>query len=89
MKVKDVYQDEQGNSPIDYGVDNLMGLAIRNDLGKTLIGVIISIPMSFLFFMFLISVFDGLITLIPQVDTSIKQIVTQENGSIRMIIVNE
>ncbi|AOX02740.1 hypothetical protein BJP34_27810 [Moorena producens PAL-8-15-08-1] len=79
MKVKDVYKDEQGNSHIDYGVDNLMGLSIRNDLGQTLIGVIISIPMSFLFFMFLLSVFDGLIKLIPQVDTSIKQIVSQEN----------
>ncbi|NET64069.1 MAG: hypothetical protein F6K63_06475 [Moorea sp. SIO1G6] len=89
MKVKEVYQDEQGNSHIDYGVDHLMGLAIRNDLGQTLIQFIISIPMSFLFFMFLLSVFDALIELIPQVDTSIQQIVPQENGSLRMIIVNE
>ncbi|EGJ30669.1 MULTISPECIES: hypothetical protein [Moorena] len=89
MKVKDVYQDEQGNWQIDYGVDHLMGLAIRNDLGQTLTQFIISIPMSFLFFMFLLSVFDALIELIPQVDTSIQQIVPQENGSLIMIIVNE
>ncbi|EGJ30670.1 MULTISPECIES: hypothetical protein [Moorena] len=77
MKVKDVYQDEQGNWQIDYGVDHLMGLAIRNYLGQTLIGVIISIPMSFLFFMFLLAVFDGLIASIPQVDSSIQQIAPQ------------
>ncbi|NEQ81658.1 MAG: hypothetical protein F6K26_15810 [Moorea sp. SIO2I5] len=89
MKVKDVYQDEQGNWHIDYGVEHLMGLAIRNDLGQTLIGFIISIPISLLFFMFLLSVFDALIESIPQVDTSIQQIVPQENGSPKMIIVNE
>ncbi|NEN99151.1 MAG: hypothetical protein F6K50_27820 [Moorea sp. SIO3I7] len=89
MKVKNVYQDEQGNWHIDYGIDHLMGLSIRTYLGQTLIGFIISIPMSFLFFMFLLSVFDALIESIPQVDTSIQQIVPQENGSPKMIIVNE
>ncbi len=79
MKVKDVYKDEQGNWHIDYGFDHLMGLSIRTYLGHILIGFIISIPMSFLFLMFFFSVFNELIQSIPEGDSSIQQIVPQEN----------
>ncbi len=48
MKVKDVYQDEQGNWHIDYGFDHIIGLALRSYLGQLMIACIIWIPMIFL-----------------------------------------
>ena len=38
MKVKKVYQDEQGNWHIDYDTDSLMALALRVYIGQFLIG---------------------------------------------------
>ncbi|NEQ81659.1 MAG: hypothetical protein F6K26_15815 [Moorea sp. SIO2I5] len=74
MKVKNVYQDEQGNWHIDYGIDHMMGLAIRNYLGQIMIGLIISIPM--IFFV----VIGGTISELNQKeDSSIQQIVPQAN----------
>ncbi|MDJ0507886.1 MAG: hypothetical protein QNJ64_01320 [Crocosphaera sp.] len=37
MKVKDVYQDSEGNWHIDYDANHLMGLAIRVYFGQMLI----------------------------------------------------
>jgi len=45
MKVENVYQDEQGDWHIDYGLDNLMGLAIRVYFGQLLISLVVVIPL--------------------------------------------
>ncbi|NET82161.1 MAG: hypothetical protein F6J94_09500 [Moorea sp. SIO1F2] len=74
MKVKNVYQDEQGNWHIDYGIDHLMGLSIRTYLGQIMIGLIISIPMICL------GLIGGTISELNQKeDSSIQQIVPQAN----------
>ncbi|NEO22214.1 MULTISPECIES: hypothetical protein [unclassified Moorena] len=74
MKVKDVYQDEQGNWHIDYGVEHLMGLAFRVYLGHIIIVCIISIPMICL------GLIGGTISeLIEKEDSSTQQIAPQAN----------
>lgn len=39
MKVKNVYQDDEGNWHIDYGFIDLMGLAIRVYFGQLFLGI--------------------------------------------------
>ncbi|NEO69841.1 hypothetical protein [Moorena sp. SIO3H5] len=50
MKVKDVYQDEQGNWHIDYGIDHMIGLACRVYLGYLIMACMIWIPIMFMIF---------------------------------------
>gem|GEM_PF-4446958 len=50
MKVENVYQDEQGDWHIDYGLGNLMGLAIRVYFGELLIGIIFGILLIMIIF---------------------------------------
>lgn len=45
MKVENVYQDKEGNWHIDYGLGNLMALAIRVYIGQLLIGLVLLIPL--------------------------------------------
>ena len=45
MKVEKVYQDEKGEWHIDYGLNHLMGLAIRVYFGQFVICIIILIPL--------------------------------------------
>ncbi|NEO76343.1 hypothetical protein [Moorena sp. SIO4G3] len=74
MKVKDVYQDEQGNWHIDYGIDHMMGLALRVYLGYIIIACIISITMIFF------GLIGGTISeLIEKEDSSTQQIAPQAN----------
>lgn len=44
MKVEKVYQDENGDWHIDYGLNHLMGLGLRVYFGQSIICIIILIP---------------------------------------------
>ena len=46
MKVKNVYQDDEGNWHIDYGFTHLMGLAIRVQLGGLFLSLTIMLAMA-------------------------------------------